>query len=564
VPRAGAPDPGRRATSIDRPRVRRALGAMVVLFAVLCAATLLLQVARHAYAAELSGGDEPAHFVTSLLIRDYVAAGLPGSPIAYAENYYIHYPKIGFGMWPPVFHATAAAWMLVMPASVASVRVLIAIITALAALLAFRLIRDDVGTRVAAVIAAAFIALPLTQLAAHQVMVDALVAALVFATALAWHRYGRTLATGDALAFGLLGSAAMLTKGNGIAVLGLPFIWAAVTSRWDVLTRRATWYGLGLMLVVGGPWQVYSAGLLSRTVIREGGSGTLLARAGTYGVYLTEALGPAVLVMAGLGAALVLGRRLRKGPMADAVATPFALLLSVLAFHVVLPQAPNARYLLPALPICLWLAVRGMQALGAACAPRLRGPVIALLALLLVADVARLAVRFEPRRHHGIGAIADWVLTRPPGVVLVSDGDSAVNTSGMFIVEMAVREARPGHIVLRGNKTLSLSSWDGQDRRVLHDTVEEVSAFLAGIPVRYVVLDDGPFAGVVEPANEILRVALRNDAAWRLAGTYPDAANPRHRRLVYESTAAPTAGGPISIDLGRTLGRSLTLQPRRP
>ena len=537
---------------------------MCGLFLLLLASTLVLQIVRQAYVAELSGADEPAHFVTSLLIRDYVAAGLPGSPIAYAENYYIHYPKVAFGIWPPVFHAAAAAWMLVMPASVASVRVLIAIITALGALLVFWLVKDDAGTPAAVAIACAFLVLPLTQLAAQQVMVDGLVTALGFAAALTWRRYGHTLATRDAVAFGLIAGAAMLTKGNGVALLGLPVVWAVVTGRWDVLTRRATGYGLGLALLIGGPWTVYSAGLLSRTVVREGGSGTLFSRAETYGGYLVDAVGPIALALAVAGAAVVLTRRLRNGPVTTAAATPTALLLSVLAFHVVLPQPPNARYLLPALPICLWLAVCGARSLGARFPPRLRMPVTALLVLLFAADVARLAAGFESRAHHGIGAMADWVLSRPPGVVLVSDGDSGVNTSGMFIVEMAVREARPGHIVLRGNKTLSLSTWDGQERRILHDTVDEVSAFLAGIPVRYVVLDDGPSAGAVEPANEILRVAMRENAAWRLAGTFPDAANPRHRRLVYESTAAPAEPGTISIDLGRTLGRSLTLRPTRP
>lgn len=545
---------------------RRAAAGVVALFLCYLAATVALQLGRKAYSAELSGADEPAHFVTALLIRDYVRQGFPASPIAYAENYYLHYPKVAFGMWPPVFHTTAAAWMLLLPATVASVRVLIAIIVAVAGVLAFRLVKDDAGVAPAAGIGLAFIALPHTQLVTQQIMVDGLVVALGLAAALGWRRYGRTLAVRDAVTFGLLGSATMLTKGNGVALLGLPFAWAVLAGRGEILRRAATWYGLGLMLLIGGPWQLYSAGLLSRTVIREGGSGTLLDRAAVYGGYFVQSVGPVALALAALGALALLLHRARRGSVPETWATPFALGLSVLAFHVVLPQPPNIRYLLPALPVCLWLAVRGVRVICGAFPARAYLPAAGVLALLLVADVARLAAGMEPRQHHGIGAIADWVLTRPPGVVLVSDGDTGVNTEGMFIVEMAVREARPGHVVLRANKTLSTSSWDGEDKQILHATPQKVAAFLVSVPVRYVVVDDGPSGGAaVEPANVLLRAALADHQAWRLAGAYPDAANPRFRRLVYESaleaTSSPGTPATISIDLGRTLGRSLTLRP---
>ena len=540
----------------------RPLWITVAVAAGLLATVLALQWARHAYSAELSGADEPAHFITALLIRDYLHAGVPASPIAYAENYYLHYPKVAFGMWPPVFHAVAAAWMLVLPATVASVRVLIAVIVAMAGLLAFRLTKDDAGTIPAALLAAAFVVSPQVQLSSQQVMVDGLVAALVFASALAWRRFVASGATRDALLVGLLGSAAMLTKGNGTAALGLPFAWVLVANRWDVLRWRGTWYAVGGMLLAGGPWQVYSWRLLSRTVVREGASGTLLDRGAVYAGYLAQAVGPLVAAAALAGAVLV-ARRLVRREMPEAWTTPIALLLTVLGFHIVLPQPPNIRYLIPALPVVLWLAWLAVRTAAHAFTGGGRLVVGAVLAAALCGDMAVRAVRLEPRRHHGIGAIAGWLATRPAGVVLVSDGDPGVNTSGMVIVEVAVRDTRPGRVVLRANKTLSSSSWDGQERQLHRATPEAVLAFLAQVPVRYVVLDDGPDGREPEPANEILRAALKASEHWRLAGTFPDAANPRHRRLVYEAATEPGGAGAVSIDLGRTLGRTLTL-PSRP
>jgi len=56
--------------------------------------------------------DEPAHYVTGLMVRDYVAQLLPGSPIAFAQNYYLHYPAVAFGHWPPMFYVLQALWTL--------------------------------------------------------------------------------------------------------------------------------------------------------------------------------------------------------------------------------------------------------------------------------------------------------------------------------------------------------------------------------------------------------------------------------------------------------------------
>lgn len=32
------------------------------------------------------------------MIRDYIANGFPASPMKFAEEYYVHYPKVAFGM----------------------------------------------------------------------------------------------------------------------------------------------------------------------------------------------------------------------------------------------------------------------------------------------------------------------------------------------------------------------------------------------------------------------------------------------------------------------------------
>ena len=112
-------------------------------FVLLLAAVLLLQVIGGAYSAALSGTeDEAAHYVTGLLFRDYVASGLRTTPIEYAEDYYLHYPKVGIGHWPPVFYALQAVWTLPFGASRTSVLLLMAVIAAALAWSLYRFLRD--------------------------------------------------------------------------------------------------------------------------------------------------------------------------------------------------------------------------------------------------------------------------------------------------------------------------------------------------------------------------------------------------------------------------------------
>src|SRR5450432_3702892 len=84
----------------------------------LCATALLVIVfawqhragAYHAYIAE--NDDEPAHAVSSPMVRDYLASGFRQTPIVFAKEFYSHYPKVAIAHWPPVFHCSLALWML--------------------------------------------------------------------------------------------------------------------------------------------------------------------------------------------------------------------------------------------------------------------------------------------------------------------------------------------------------------------------------------------------------------------------------------------------------------------
>ena len=81
-----------------------------------------------AYSNDLgSFDDESSHVVTGLLVRDWILAGFP-APLAYARDYYLHYPKVAIGQWPPGFYVLQALWTVVCGASVVSLVTLMGVL----------------------------------------------------------------------------------------------------------------------------------------------------------------------------------------------------------------------------------------------------------------------------------------------------------------------------------------------------------------------------------------------------------------------------------------------------
>ena len=88
-------------------------------------------VARERLGAEFAANaDEPAHYVTGLMVHDYLARGFPSNPLEFAREFYSRYPKVAIGHWPPVFYIVQALWTSLFTASRASLLLLMAAISA--------------------------------------------------------------------------------------------------------------------------------------------------------------------------------------------------------------------------------------------------------------------------------------------------------------------------------------------------------------------------------------------------------------------------------------------------
>lgn len=523
---------------------------------------VFLQWRAGAYSVEFaSHPDESAHYVTGLMIRDYLAAGHFTSPLAYAEQYYAHYPKVALGMWPPLFHGIEALWILIFSPSKVSVLLLMALIAAVTAASTYHMVRRTYPWAAALAGGALYLLAPLTQASTSAVMADGLIALLDLWAAIWLIRYLETERTREAVLFGLFAALGLATKANAVALVLLAIIMLAVTGRWRLLRARGLYYAAAIILLLGAPWPVLSYLMIARSMGGEAVTAHVIA--GTARAYLrvlwgTLGWGLAPFCLVGMVVFLV---RCRRRQIDFTLAGAFALLLSVWGYHSLIGNG-DSRYMVAALPPALILAVAGfvwtVRRLPIPALPLpVRAAVLGALALVLFATETW-AVPVKP--YQGFDQVARFLLTAPEfaaGNFLVV---SHTRGEGAFISEVAMHDTRPGHIVLRSTKVLSSSTWYGTAYHLRYETCQQIRDFLDQAPIDAVALDTRPpqtwtDASAFQLENRVTE-ALQGDPHWKCLARFPKLAGTAPWINLY-SRVGPQPSGPVRLDLRYTLGRDI-------
>jgi 4-amino-4-deoxy-L-arabinose transferase-like glycosyltransferase len=339
---------------------------MAALFALIVALAAVFHFASGSARSELgSHPDEAAHFVTGLMVRDYLASGFHESPLRYADEYYRHYPKIGLGVWPPFFYLMQAAWTLVFPANSHEVLHLMSILgIALATGTGWWLWREF-GWVEAVTGAMLLTALPLVQQYSNMVMADMLSAVLMFGAAgfFALYLEGEEWVGGAqwrrAIGFGVCAGLAIMTKGTGLALAFVPALGILFTGRYGLLKRPSLWAGALLVAVIAGPWTWHFRNE-GRGGWEEPNPSLHFTKAAIvfYGRGMCVALGGLLAALALVGAVSLFLPRTRKPAIA---VCSLALALGVWIFQCLTPVGLEARHLMPAMPALMVLALTGLR-----------------------------------------------------------------------------------------------------------------------------------------------------------------------------------------------------------
>ena len=519
-------EPSQEEESEHQTRPQRVLAAasVVAVAGVLFLIGVLLASRGGVFRSELSReSDEPAHYITALLVRDYIAQGMPAKPLAFAKNYYLHYPKVAFGHWPPVFYMLQAAWMLIFGVSRTSVLCLMLTTTALLGATLYSVVSRTLGSWLAGLAAAVLlVCIPLVQSFSGVLMSDMLVALLSFWAVLTWARYMESPSWGLGIAFALFSAATILTKGNGFALALVPPVAMVVCRRWDLLKRPSLYGSAILILLASAPWSVITSGLVVPTWQYQLTPGFVATASWFLWSNLLRAPGVVVSVFGLVGVAVKVIEPLRSRRVEPLWGAAFAQIVAVWTFHAMVPAGLEQRYLLASLGPWLMFAAAGVQWISERLSGRMAPASGWTVVLWVVAGVAFFTTVFEiPSKHRlGLQEVAQELTSNPEfrnSVILCSsDG----NGEGILISEVAMREARPGHILLRASRMLAESDWNGRNYKLKLKTPVEIQRFLEEAAVDVVVLDvkaDHAF----EHQQQL--IAAIREPGWRRIAVYPRA-----------------------------------------
>jgi len=458
-------------------------------------AVLVLQGLSGSWTSELMDPDEPAHFVSGLLVRDYIAGGLGSSPIEFARDYYSHYPKVAIGNWPPVFYGIQGVWMLVFPAHPLSVLLLLGLLTSALGWLVFRMLCPVIGTAHAAFGAGLLILLRPVPTYAGMVMIENALALMTTVALLLWVRHLERGGIRDLVAFGAMAGVAAMTKGNALFLVLLPPFAVGIGGRWDALRSRGIWLAALPVVLLAVPWTWYFLG-----DVVTGWRGVLpsaehMSSAVTsYATGLRRSIGllGTALFAIGLWVQLVRGGA-RQSTHAALWVSAAGLLAAVVLFHLLVPADIGMRHLIPAYPAIVMFLAAGAHHCTCWLGGRGLGRKTASAIVLCSAALAFGVEAFMPPTKNVEGyRTAALIVLEHTGAdqastsLIVSDAQG----EGAFIVEVAIRDRhRPRHVVWRATNLLSLATWAGRGYQLRADGDDDVVRLLEQAAIRFVVMD---------------------------------------------------------------------------
>ena len=499
-----------------------------VLSTLLTVAALALVVLAQSYyagafSAELSSthSDEASHYVTALLVRDYLLSGFSQNPIAFAQDFYLHYPKVALGQWPPAFYALAGSWMLLAGTGLVAALTLTALLSGALAALTLATARTSLGVAGATLLAILFLNLPLVRMNTQMFMTDVPVALLTLAATLAYAQYLASLRWQWSGLFGLLAAGALLTKGSGGCLVLLPPLALLLGGRFQLLRRPSFWLPLPIVAMVAVPWYAATLTMTQGSFIYEWGLAYVAMALPADAAILTDEMGP-LLALSLLGVAVSVRAAWRRLPGAEIGVALSALLLGVYLFQSIVPAAIEPRYLMQAAAPALLLAAIGTSALMEfVLARRLAGrpaaPILATTLLVILAAPLMLRPTVKPELGFQ-AAVRDALAAGDTGPIILA-GASAPG-EGSVVSAVALADPQRRWYVARGMKLLATSSWTGAQYQTRYRDAESVAAHLDEIGVGLLILDTAPDSQKWKHNRQLLQAMQIHPGEWRLLAAH--------------------------------------------
>jgi len=441
--------------------------------------------------AGFSGADESSHFLNGYFISNYLKFHFPANPLAHAVEYYIHYPKISIGHWPPAYYGFLSLLFLVVPATPATAVVINLLVSALPAAVVGGVLAYLAGVRVALAGVVIYAIAPLVLDAYSYFMLDQALAAVTIAAMVTWVAYVNRQTWARAFAFAVLFAIAVLLKGNGWLLVFVPLLQLLIGGNWRSLLAPPIYLAMAVAAMAVVPWYWVTSGISADGFNYQPGLSyawlALSANLKTLGSNLTYTAAPLSVI-----GVMRFHRHRHVAPGRwQLVAGCLSLILATLALQSLVPVDIVDRYMAPALTALLVLAMLGAQAIFLyALAGSRRRRMLAIPAILVaVAMIGPGLVRFGQLREKidlrtavVVPAIAG---TESPVVYMI---DGSAGAEGGFIAEMALKDPALQSYTVRASKVFAESNFMGTSYRLKYPGSEKVLQEVQRLGIAYIVI----------------------------------------------------------------------------
>lgn len=493
--------------------------ARVLFLSYLCALAIggMAVFLTKSYLLGFSGADEPSHFLNGYFIGSYLTEQFGSNPMAAATEFYLHYPKISIGHWPPAYYGFLGILFTFLPPSypaIFTVNVIIAALPAFGVAVALSVL----GTRSLALLGVLLYSLtPLVLEGYVMFMADQVLAAfLVLATAV-WISYSKQESWAKIIAFALLAAGCILIKGNGWLIVSVPVFHIILRSSWVQLRSFKLYVAAALAAAIVVPWYMLTAKIAADGFNYQAGfayaTTALLANVKALGTNVT----PLGLALAALTIALEFRNRHASPERWNIVAGVISLILATLTLQSLVPVDIVSRYMAPALPALVVLAMLGVFHIGkwmkTAGWQQTALPLMAAL-LMSIPGILHMLER-EPKSDIGLAEISAHLRNKQAPVVTIIDGSAA--SEGAFIAQMAIADPKLDRYVVRASKLLADSNFMGSTYTLKFTGKQDVLSELRRLGAQRIVIilqDNKP---AFAHSQQIRDALLLENSGYRLA-----------------------------------------------
>lgn len=507
-------------------------------------------------------GDEPSHFTSAVAMSSYLSSGQITHPYGFASQYYLHYPKLAFGKWPPVFHLLAGFWFLLFTPSRLTGMLFIAFEAVVLSFVSFRVASRLLPPPLSFLAAITVVATPLFALHSTIFMLELQTATLGLVSLLAFCAVLEGRGWKSGAVFVLATTACILTKANGWALLisaGIGYLSLRRQIRASFFTVATI---LAATTVLCFPFYFVFAHAMS-----DGNADAKLAlwftlkAVPTYLIGSVGALGIAVCALFLVRLFLNVQAAYRGQKQQPLIVLLVAWTIGPFVFQAVVPASFEIRHLAIAFPCVVLLAFTAVLRLSGPIGPV--GWVSAGVVLLLLTVPWTMPDRYSELFQIAAPQIVSRLSIAPNKAVLITSGAFG---EGRLVASMAALDPKAQLFCVRATKLLVDTDWGAIDYQLLVHTPEDVLNKLNSVPISYVAVHDVGHKG--QAHHELLREALRSASdQWRLITVFESVSRPdgtKETLALYESASnLPKRVTGLTLDMHRKLNSTIVLEPQQ-